>query len=467
MIRINKLAKEEGIKCELLVKCEYRNPGGSLKDRVVMKMIREAEERGDLTPGMTIIEPTSGNTGISVAMAGAVLGYKTVLCINDKMSKEKVDIMSALGATVLRASKLAHEHSPDSHIGLAKRLQKIIPNSFILNQYYNSANPRAHYDGTAQEIIDDCGGRLDVVVVGAGTSGTLTGIGRKMKDVLPHVKVIGVDPEGSLLDPNSDPKTKTTNPGLVEGIGHKFLPGVLDRSVVDEWVKIRDVESFEMARRIIRTEGLMVGGSSGAVLWAAIQIAKKMDENQRCVVVLADGIRNYLTHFVCNNWMTQRGYDYTEPVNQQVWRRVPLRQRSTYITTPTLGMSIEHGVKAMHERNVNTMIIQDEQAHIRGLVTSSNIEYVISSGMAAPTMPLHEYVFPAFGILVDNDDLTLGQIGDAFKSYPIMVLVKGDRPLPTRANLNIDDVSSIVDADTFMAQVVEATNAAPGFEDED
>ncbi len=270
-------------------------------------MIEDAEKSGRIKPGDTLIEPTSGNTGIGLALAAAIKGYRMIITLPEKMSQEKVDVLKALGAEIIRTPTEAAFDSPESHIGVAKRLNKEIPNSHILDQYANPSNPLAHYDGTAQEILDQCDGKVDVLVVAAGTGGTITGIARKIKEKIPHVKVVGVDPVGSILaQPES--LNSTISSYKVEGIGYDFIPIVLDRPLVDEWIKTVDDESFHMSRRLIKSEGLFVGGSSGSAMVAALKVAKSLPAGKRVVVILADSVRNYMTKFVRDDWMITNGF---------------------------------------------------------------------------------------------------------------------------------------------------------------
>ncbi len=308
MVRLNSIPEEFNINCEILVKCEFYNPGGSIKDRIAKRMIDNAEKIGQLKPNDTIIEPTSGNTGIGLAMCSAIKGYKTIITLPEKMSQEKVNVLKALGADIVRSKNEEPWDSPNSHIGIAKRLNSEIPNSHILDQYKNPYNPIAHYEGTAEEILYQCDNKLDMIVIGAGTGGTISGVGKKIKEVLPDCKVIGVDPVGSILaQPDYLNDFNRLKGYQVEGTGYDFIPDVLDRSVVDEWVKTSDKESFSMAKKLIRKEGLLCGGSSGASMWAAIQIAKRYNmENKRIVVILPDSVRNYVNKFIVDEWMEEK-----------------------------------------------------------------------------------------------------------------------------------------------------------------
>lgn len=308
LIRLNKIPSSFGIKCEILAKCEFFNPGGSVKDRVAYRMVQDAERKGLLKPGYTLIEPTSGNTGIGLAMASAVKGYRCVIVMPEKMSNEKVDVLRALGAEIIRTPTSAPFDSPEGLIAVAQRLNRETPNSIVLDQYRNAGNPVAHYDLTAEEIIEQCGGKLDMVVCSAGTGGTISGIGRKIKEKCPNCKVVGVDPAGSILAQPEELNKTDISFYEVEGIGYDFIPTVLDRTVVDEWYKTVDKESLVMARRLIREEGLLCGGSSGSAMVAAVEAAAKLKEGQRCVVILPDGVRNYMTKFVSDQWMQARDF---------------------------------------------------------------------------------------------------------------------------------------------------------------
>jgi cystathionine beta-synthase len=309
LIRLKKVPKSLGIECEVVAKLEFFNPGGSIKDRIARQMVLDAQASGRLHKGDMLVEPTSGNTGIGLSLAAVGAGYKMTVVMPEKMSKEKEVVIKSLGADVIRTPDSAAWDDAHSHIGVSLKMQRDDPgHTHVLDQYANPANIRAHYDGTAEEIIRQCGGKLDMVVMGAGTGGTMTGICKKIKERLPHVQIVAVDPVGSLLaegkyGPGDGPKSYH-----VEGIGYDFVPDVCHRGIVDKWVKTEDAESFEYARRLIKEEGILIGGSAGSAMAGVVKAAKGLRKDQRCVVIFSDGIRNYLTKFADDDWMREQGF---------------------------------------------------------------------------------------------------------------------------------------------------------------
>ena len=276
MVKVKSFADQ--LACNVYAKCEFLNPGGSTKDRIARQMILDAEKSGRIKPGDTLIEATSGNTGIGMAMAGAALGYHVIITLPEKMSQEKQVVLEALGAEIIRTPTEAAWDAPESHIGVARKLEKELPNAHILDQYGNESNPEAHFEGTGKEILGQLDGKVDMVVIGVGTGGTLTGIARYMREHSPETIIVGADPEGSILAGPEPIKSYH-----VEGIGYDFIPDVLDRDLVDRWVKTNDTESFQLARQLMREEGLLVGGSSGSVMMAALQQAKELGPDANCV----------------------------------------------------------------------------------------------------------------------------------------------------------------------------------------
>jgi cystathionine beta-synthase len=306
LVRFQRLFADSGV--HVWGKCEFLNPGGSIKDRIGYNMVLKAELEGRIRPGDVLIEPTSGNTGIGLALAGAVRGYRVVIVMPEKMSREKQVILEALGAEIIRTPTEAAWDSPDSHISVSRRLAERMPRAHVLDQYANPHNPGAHSEGTALEIIADLGRVPDAIVMGAGTGGTLTGVARVLKAQRPDCMVIGADPEGSILA-----GAGTIGTYAVEGIGYDFIPDVLDRSLVDKWVKTSDERSFALARQLIRQEGMLGGGSCGAALMALEASLPDLKPGSDVVVVLPDGVRNYMTKFIDDEWLKSRGFGAAVP----------------------------------------------------------------------------------------------------------------------------------------------------------
>ena len=308
-VRMSRLARACGLpdSIELIAKCEFLNPGGSVKDRIGRFMILEAERKNVIHPGDTLVEATSGNTGIGMSMAAVAKGYKMIITMPMKMSHEKQTTVQGLGAKVIRTPTAVASDHPDSLISVARRLVKENPETHhLLDQYNNPANPDAHEFGTGAEILAQCGGKVDACVIGTGTGGTMTGVARALKKANPKTVMIGADPLGSIL---ADPSVPAPHVSYqVEGVGYDFVPGVLDRLLVDVWTKTEDVESFAMARLIHRTEGMLCGGSSGGIVHAAVKYAKTLSGPARIVVILPDNVRNYMTKFADDNWMIEKGF---------------------------------------------------------------------------------------------------------------------------------------------------------------
>ena len=294
-----------GLAAQLVAKVEYLNPGGSIKDRPAIAMIEAAEREGKLRPGGTIVEPTSGNTGTGLAIAARLKGYRVIAVMPDKMSKEKIDLLRAYGAEVVVAPTAVAPDSPESYYRVADRLTEEIPGAFQPNQYFNPANPAAHYATTGPELWEQSGGRITHLVAGVGTGGTITGIGRFLKEQRPSIEIIGADPVGSIYSGGEE----GVKPYLVEGVGEDFWPATFDPSVVDRYVTVSDKESFLATRRLALEEGILAGGSCGMALHAALVVAREIDDPEAMVaVILPDGGRSYLSKVFNDAWMTQHGF---------------------------------------------------------------------------------------------------------------------------------------------------------------
>jgi cystathionine beta-synthase len=299
LVRLRKMAA--GVKPLVLAKVETLNPGGSIKDRIALSMIEDAEARGLLRPGGTIVEPTSGNTGHGLAMAAAIKGYRCIFVMPDKMSMEKISLLKAYGAEVVVCPTAVPKESPQSYYSVADRLTRETPGAFQPNQYTNPRNPEAHRRTTGPELWRQTDGRITHLVAGMGTGGTISGAGGYLKEQKPSMQIVGADPEGSIY-------SGEIHPYVVEGVGEDFYPETMDLSLVDRIIQVSDKQSFVAARRLAREEGILAGGSSGLALHAALSLATELTEDDVVVVVLPDTGRNYLTKFFNDEWMRQQGY---------------------------------------------------------------------------------------------------------------------------------------------------------------
>src|SRR2546430_524004 len=316
IVRLEKLSPPG--RARILAKLEYLNPGGSVKDRIGLAMLEAAERDGRLRPGGTIVEPTSGNTGVGLAIAAATKGYHCIFVMPDKMSQEKISMLRAYGAEVVIAPTAVEHDSPESYYSVSSRLAEEIPGGFKPDQYSNMANPQAHYELTGPEIWEQTGGEIDALVISVGTGGTISGAGRYLKERKPELLIVGADPEGSVF---STPENQ--HPYLVEGIGKDTWPRTMDPTLVDEWIRVSDRDSFLTARRLAREEGILAGGSGGTSVWAAIELARRFGPDARILTMIPDTGRNYLSKFYDENWMLEHGFAEraaTAPTVEQVLR---------------------------------------------------------------------------------------------------------------------------------------------------
>uniref|UniRef100_A0A6Q2YUV0 Cystathionine beta-synthase n=1 Tax=Esox lucius TaxID=8010 RepID=A0A6Q2YUV0_ESOLU len=397
LIHMNKIPKMFGLKCELLAKCEFFNAGGSVKDRISLRMVEDAERDGLIQPGDTIIEPTSGNTGIGLALASAVKGYRCIIVMPEKMSMEKVDVLRALGAEIVRTPTSARFDSPESHVGVAWQLKNEIPNAHILDQYRNPSNPLAHYDTTAEEILEQCDGLCHCVCDGVSVCVC----------VCDGVSVCSWCPLNISFHPEELNKTDKTQ-YEVEGIGYDFIPTVLDRSVVDMWYKSNDEESFAMSRMLIREEGLLCGGSSGTAMAAAVKVAMELKEGQRCVVILPDSIRNYMSKFLSDKWMCDKGFLTPEDLMQSKpwWWNVTLQGLNLSAPLTVLpSVNIKKTINILKEKAFDQAPVVDESGMILGMVTLGNMLSSVLAGKVKASDPVSKVLYKQFKQVRLTDNL--------------------------------------------------------------
>jgi cystathionine beta-synthase len=365
LVRLNRI--NQGLKPQIYVKADYLNPGGSVKDRIGITMIDDAEKKGLLKPGGTIIEGTSGNTGMGLALVAAVRGYKMVFTITDKQSKEKIDLLKALGAEVIVCPTAVAPEDPRSYYSVAQKLAKEMPNSYYPNQYANPMNPEAHYRTTGPEIWDDAEGKITHFVCGAGTGGTISGVGKYLKEKNPNVKVIGVDPIGSLYYE----KVKQGTVGkaatyVVEGIGEDFFPTTMNLSMMDDVMQVNDEECFVVARRLVKMEGLFTGGSGGGCISATLRLAKDLGPEAFIVAFLPDTGMRYLSKVYNDEWMRERGY-VDSAVKITAAEVVHAKHKAGKVRELIIArpyQTVFHALKTMQEQDISQIPVFEESLPI-------------------------------------------------------------------------------------------------------
>jgi len=397
LVKLNKVVPQGA--ATVLVKCEYMNPTGSIKDRMAVYILDQAEKRGQIKPGGTIIENTSGNTGQGVAMWACVKGYRCIFTMPDKMSIEKVNMLKAFGAEVVITPTDVPGDSPQHYVQTAKRIARETPNSFYVNQYHNQDNIAAHELSTGPEIWRQTGGKFDMFVTGSGTGGTLSGVGRFLKKAAPHIKVVGVDPIGSIHYHYFYTKTMPTpHVYKVEGVGEDILCDAMDYSVVDDFFQVNDKESFTMARRLVREEGLFCGGSSGSNVHIAVELAKKLGKGKTIVTTLPDSGTRYITKFLQDSWMRDYGFlggDRELGLVEDILKKMPQRP----IHTATDSTPISQIVDTFKSMGISQVPIIDAKGNPTGMVHEVDVLRGMQTGQITPASPAKEASHPIGGLI--------------------------------------------------------------------
>src|SRR5216117_206050 len=400
MVRLNRVAR--GLRPTMLAKLEYLNPGGSVKDRIGIAMLEAAEKAGQIKPGGTIIEGTSGNTGMGLALAAAIKGYQCIFTMPDKMSQEKIDALRALGAEVIVTPSQVDHHDPRSYHSVALRLSREIPNSIYPNQYENPANTEAHYKTTGPEIWEQTEGKITHVVIGVGTGGTITGVARFLKEKNPKIQVIGADPAGSIFAEMFKTGVKPqVQPYKTEGIGQDELPGNVDFSVIDDIYAVHDKDAFLLTRQLARIEGIFAGGSAGSALYAALKTAEKLTENDVVVIVIPDSGTRYLSKIYNDNWMREN--QFLEPrikvsAGQVVHDKRPRAEKLVFVP---LGITVEQAVNLMREHDISQVPVI-EGGEVVGSISETRILDILVSDPTAKRKPVAEYMEKPFPVISEN-----------------------------------------------------------------
>ncbi|PCC66882.1 cystathionine beta-synthase [Nannocystis exedens] len=434
IVRLNHVT--EGLTSEVYVKLEMLNPAGSMKDRVALNIIRDAETRGMLQPGGTIVEATSGNTGAGLAMVAATRGYKCIFVMPDKMSREKIDNLKSYGAKVVLCPTAVDPSDPRSYYSVSRRIVEETPGAFYANQYHNPANPEAHYLSTAPELWEQTGGEFDVFVSGMGTGGTLSGCGRYFKEKNPAVKIVGVDPVGSLY--YEYVKTgRLTKPFsyYVEGIGEDFLPSTMNLNILDEIVQVDDKECFIMTRELVRREGISVGGSGGAAVLGAIKYARTLKQPKRLLVLLPDSSTKYLSKIFNDDWMRQNGFldeDEASGYVAHILKRKPGRT-----ITATRDTSVRVAIQTLKENSISQLPILDEHGRHCGIVSEIDLLNFLVRSEGRLDEPLADLVNSDYATVTPHTRIQL--LRSIFNDAKVVLVTEGDRLLGLLTKIDLID----------------------------
>src|SRR5262249_8872899 len=400
LVRLNRIAL--GVRPTMLAKLEYLNPGGSVKDRIGIAMLEAAEKAGRIKPGGTIIEGTSGNTGMGLALAAAIKGYRCIFTMPDKMSQEKIDALRALGAEVIVTPSQVEHHDARSYHSVALRLSREIPNSVYPNQYDNPGNVEAHYKTTGPEIWNQTEGKVTHVVIGVGTGGTITGVARYLKEKNSKIQIIGADPVGSIFaEMFKTGRKPQPQPYKLEGIGQDEMPANVDFSVIDEIYPVTDREAFLLTRQLARHEGIFAGGSAGAALSVALRTAEKLDQSAIVVVLIPDSGTRYLTKVYNDNWMRDNQYlEVRLKVSASQVLNDKVRRAGTLVSIP-LAVTVEQAASLMREHDISQLPVI-EGGEVVGSISETRILDILVSDPVAKRKPVAEYMEKPFPVISEN-----------------------------------------------------------------
>jgi cystathionine beta-synthase len=397
LVRLRRIT--EGVPATVGVKVESMNPGGSVKDRVGLAMVQEAEQRGWLRPGGTIIEATAGNTGVGLALAAAVRGYRCIFVLPDKMSSEKILLLKAYGAEVVVTPTNVAPDSPESYNGVADRLSREIPGAWRPNQFTNLANPEIHYRTTGPEIWEQTEGKIFAFVSGVGTGGTISGVARYLKERNPEVRIIGADPEGSVLSGGSP------RPWKVEGIGEDFVPKTFNSQLVDEWIRVSDAESFYYARALSRREGILAGGSSGTNVAAALRYARRLAPGQIVVTVICDTGRNYLSKFYDDRWLSANNLEMSVQAVHSIGDLLQLRG-PRHMVTISPEASVADAIERMQSTGISQLPVLQNGTAV-GSIQEVTVARILHDNSDPSRVPVGEVMvrpLPQLDTTVDLDE---------------------------------------------------------------
>jgi len=433
IVRLGRLAR--GVGATVMAKLELFNPGGSVKDRVGLAMLLDAERKGKIKPGYTIIEPTSGNTGMGLAIASVLKGYRIVFTVPDKMSRDKIDLLKAFGAKVIVTPSNVPPDHPASYVRVAERLARETPRSFMPNQYENPSNPEVHYRTTGPEIWEQTEGKVDVLVAGVGTGGTISGTARYLKEKKSSIRVVGVDPEGSVLAAKFRGLNTRPHSYRLEGIGEDFIPRTLDMSVIDDMVTVSDRDAFLTARRLAREEGILAGGSSGAAVFAALEVAGRLGPESTVVVILPDTGRSYINKIYNDDWMSEYGYIETE--ERRISVREVLRSKSKRISRlvhVTPSATVSGVIRLMKKYDISHVPVMKNGAQI-GALSEVSLMKKLSSKKASTGTRVGEIMDEPLPT-VRIDDMILNPL-NVLKERGAALVLDGERVVGIMTTIDV------------------------------